>query len=95
MGCTNKKSVKGDTMTDEASWRLGNKQAWRSMLATVLKGLGYNDPAVQQASWIIEREDAIITLRSVRDDFGDNDWADDLSLSDVIDKHLARYLHQD
>jgi hypothetical protein len=27
-------------------------------------------------------------------DYGDNDWTDDLNLSDVIEKHLARHLRE-
>lgn len=36
-----------------------------------------------------ERVDVIKTLRSFCREFGDNNWDDNLHLSDVIDKHLA------
>ena len=47
---------------------------------------------VPDGSWIIEREAAIRVLRCVCSEFGDNDWPDDLHLSDVIEKHLYRPL---
>jgi hypothetical protein len=42
--------------------------------------------------WPEERKWAIVALRSLCGQFGDNDWSDDLHLADVIDKHLARRL---
>ncbi len=41
----------------------------------------------------LHEADIRAVLRNVCKDFGDNDWPDDLHLGDVIDKHLARYLH--
>jgi predicted secreted protein len=41
---------------------------------------------------IIEREEAINTLRDLCREHGDNDWSDDLHLADIIDKHLGRHL---
>lgn len=39
-----------------------------------------------------ERQEAIVILRSLCEEFGDNDWGDDLHLADIIDKHLRRHL---
>jgi len=39
-----------------------------------------------------ERNDAIVMLRQVCEDWGDNDWADNLHLADIIEKHLWRHL---
>jgi predicted secreted protein len=39
-----------------------------------------------------EREDAVKLLREICEEHGDNDWADDLHLADVLEKHLYRHL---
>jgi hypothetical protein len=71
----------------------GANAAWTQMLQVCLKGLMFEgDLEAGRARWLIERAQAVHTLRMVCDDFGDNDWPDNLHLSDVIEKHLARYL---
>ena len=62
-------------------------------LRQIHRDLGYDDPETKRSSWIIEREEAISMLRTTCRDFGDLDWQEDLHLSDIIDKHLARHLH--
>ena len=42
---------------------------------------------------LIERHEAIASLRELCADFGDNDWPDELTLGDIIEKHLARHLY--
>ena len=42
--------------------------------------------------WLQEREIAIIVLRRLCAEHGDNDWPDELHLADVIEKHLANHL---
>ncbi len=42
-----------------------------------------------------ERIETIALLRMHCDEYGDNDWDDDLHLSDVIDKHLIRYFEEE
>jgi hypothetical protein len=39
-----------------------------------------------------EREDAIASLRSICERYGDNRWDDNLYLSDIIEKNLGAYL---
>jgi hypothetical protein len=39
-----------------------------------------------------EREDVIKLLRDRLEDYGDNDWPDELYLPDVLEKHLFRNL---
>lgn len=39
-----------------------------------------------------ERDEAIRILRDVCEEFGDNDWDNDLHLADIIEKHLHRNL---
>lgn len=71
----------------------GSRTAWRQMLAECVRQLDYDDPAATNARWIQEREETVAALRSVCEEFGDNDWGEQLHLADVIEKHLARHLH--
>lgn len=76
-----------------SDWESGRRSAWLTILADAVKNLGgYTDLDAGRAAWIIERERAVAALRSVCAKHGDNDWTDDLDLSDVIEKHLERYL---
>lgn len=79
-------------MTEE-SYASGMRRALINMLQYCMKGLGVEDPWTQQARWVKERAELVEQLREVCTDWGDNDWADDLYLPDVIEKHLARQLH--
>jgi hypothetical protein len=78
---------------EEAVYARGERAALLSMLSHVLRQLGYDDVATKQAAWVTEREETIARLRDVCEDFGDNDWPDDLHLGDVVEKHLTRHLH--
>lgn len=77
---------------DEASYLRGSKAAWRQMLARCLQALEIDDSVASKARWLLEREEVIVKLRSLCEDFGDNDWDDQENLADVIEKHLARHL---
>jgi|GEM_PF-1412333 len=79
---------------EEQKYIDGSRSAWRLMLLECLKNLGYEDPEAKKASWIIEREAAITSLRDVCDHFGDNDWNERLNLADIIERHLGRHLHE-
>jgi hypothetical protein len=76
----------------ERGYMEGSRGAKLLMLQQLLTGLGPG--ARTQADWIVERQETIAALREVCEDFGDNDWPDNLSLSDVIQKHLAPHLHE-
>ena len=76
-------------MFDETSYTMGSKVAWLIMLRECLENLGIDDPEVGKARWVIERQEAVLALREICAEFGDNDWLDDLHLADVINKHLA------
>lgn len=73
----------------------GERHVWRNLLQQCLQQLGYlqDDEDLDAARLVLEREEALSRLRSLCDDFGDNEWAPDLSLGDVIDKHLGKHLH--
>ena len=70
----------------------GYRAALLFTFRSVLDELGYNSLEEKQAAWILEREEAIAILRKVCAAYGDNDWPDDLSLGDVITRHLEKYL---
>jgi len=67
----------------------GSQQAWLTMLKECCRQLG---EMITRPSWIIERQETVLTLRRVCAEYGDNDWPDDLHLSDVVEKHLERHL---
>jgi hypothetical protein len=67
----------------------GKRRTLINLLDYCLRELGVTDPYVAAASWVIERQEAIATLRELCREFGDNDWADDLHFSDILDKHLS------
>jgi len=39
-----------------------------------------------------ERAETILFLRELCEEFGDNEWKDDLHLKDILEKHLAKRL---
>lgn len=78
--------------TDEKSWLLGNRAAYRAIILQCAGYLAQGDPLKKAAVLIAERAEAIAALRRVCADHGDNDWKDDLYLADIIEKHLGRNL---
>jgi len=79
----------------EADYARGSRAAWAAMLRECLRHLDVDDVDIEGARWVVEREDSIAALRSVCEDFGDNDWDEGLYLADVIEKHLVRHLAED
>lgn len=77
---------------DEQSYMRGCQDVYREMLRTALGNLGVDDPQAGAAFWVEERAKVVNALREICEDHGDNDWTDDLSLADVIEKHLGRHL---
>ena len=51
-----------------------------------------NEGGQTETQWKAERKAITAQLRITCDDFGDNDWGEDLHLADVIDRHLVRHL---
>lgn len=76
---------------DEA-WSTGNRAAYVHILRETLRQLDYGDLEAKKAQWIIEREAAVASLRSLCAEFGDNDWPNSLHLQDVLEKHLGAHL---
>ena len=82
---------------DELSYIRGSNQALVGMLSFVLGELDFDETDMEKKyySWIEERQAIVNQLRVLCDEYGDNDWPDDLHLGDVIEKHLARSLNED
>ena len=78
--------------TFEAAYESGARRAHLIHFTEALRGLDRDGPEWTQKSWVAEREDAILTLRRICAQHGDNDWPDDLHLSDIIQKNLECYL---
>lgn len=81
---------------EERAYRKGNRSAWSAILRECLRNLDYSKPQDTNnvAKWIIEREATIHELRSLCEDFGDNDWDEDLNLADVVRRHLGNHLYE-
>lgn len=84
----------------ESHYLRGQRSALIQQLHNVLRSLSIPYDSVDAAPenlmtiarLTMEREDAISALRSACDDFGDNEWDENLYISDVINKHLVNYL---
>ena len=76
----------------EINYELGIRQTTINMMLFCLKNLSNDDPFKMSVNYLIEREQAINTLRQVCERFGDNDWEEDFYLAEIIDKHLWRNL---
>lgn len=74
----------------------GQRSAWRALLGTCIRELGYSDDVeAAKLAWITEREATIAQLRMACNTFGDNDWDNQLHLADIIEKHLVRHLESE
>jgi hypothetical protein len=83
------------TDNEERAYEQGVRAGLRRTLQQTLQQLGYelaDDLEQKVAGLVLEREETIAMLRTVCEEFGDNDWDDRLHLADVIEKHLARNL---
>ena len=74
----------------ERAYEAGGRMAWLAMLRKCLHHLGYEG---QEAASLAARDaETLHALRMVCEEFGDNDWPDNLDRFDVLEKHLARHL---
>lgn len=76
----------------DATWEAGYTAALRGLLARCVADLGVEDVDAGKARWLVERTDVVLLLRGMCEEYGDNEWPDNLHLSDVIDKHLMRHV---
>lgn len=84
------------TEKEELAYIEGQQTIWRVMLRKCIAHLipQYDEPGDKQLALLVaERSEAIAILRNLCEEFGDNDWDEDLYLADIIDKHLGKHLH--
>lgn len=88
------------TEAEERIYMRGQAGVYRELLGIALRGLGVEhvpdgEAAKERRIAALEAHlaDVRAQLRMLCEDFGDNDWDDDLHLGDVIDKHVGRHLH--
>lgn len=91
-----KKTLKTDAEAerDERNYVEGSRMAWRHILSEALRRLDEEDDLTEKrvAHLVAAREDVRAALRGICEEYGDNDWEDDLNLADVIEKHLRPHL---
>jgi hypothetical protein len=84
---------------NEQDFERGRRSAYASILRQCMIELapftermtsGGKDQMIAQL--VSEREAAIVALREICAEHGDNDWPDNLYLADIIEKHLGRNL---
>jgi len=75
---------------EEEIYMRGETMAWLSMLRRCLRALRIEDTTeTKLAELVAERQAAIETLRQIAENGGgDNDWTNELHLSDIIEKHM-------
>jgi hypothetical protein len=81
-----------EDVTNERQYIKGRNAAYRLMLSHCAQIIGIfdgNDPHVKMADLYDENERTRIELRKICEQLGCNDWADNLDLADVVEKHLA------
>ena len=83
-----------NNLLDDA-YQAGSRAVWLSLLRQCMEELEYGVNEAGPLRWIVEREEAIATLRRCCGDHGDNKWDERLHLADIIDKHLCRYLDEE
>ena len=85
-----------DESAIERKWMEGHRAAWRSVLMQAigqLRDFG-DEEGLDAAVAVMQLDEVRSALRQLCERHGDNDWPDNLSLADVIRKHLAPYLDE-
>lgn len=70
----------------------GARRANTNLLAYAMGQLKPGDERTtieKLAAMTLEREEAVAALRRLAEQYGGSDWAETLSLSEIIDKHIA------
>lgn len=74
---------------NEASYTAGRLSVFSDLARQCAVELGVDTAQGRYLLWGSERARLVVALRSLCDEYGDNDWPDDLNLVDVIEKHLV------
>jgi len=84
------------TMTDgeraeeyELGYIEGHRRTASNLLLHAMGELSGFLEVPNEANLLAERTETIATLRRLLHDLGDDDWPDNLHLSDIIEKHLV------
>ena len=77
------------TEKEERIYECGSRAAYSNIIRQCRRNLDFHDDLSRLET---EREDVIHLLRGICDEFGDNDWDEDLHLADVLEKHLFNYV---
>lgn len=80
---------------DERKWIDGNRAAFRHVMQHAmgeLISLGVPAKELEHVGLLAEHEAVRQALRFACAEYGDNDWPDNLSLVDVVNKHLLPHL---
>ncbi len=80
--------------TDERSYQQGSQGVWQQLLSLALQNLSGTGEHLSRTEMMQERTMVVQTLRSICEEYGDNDWDDDLHLTDVLNKHLLPCIQQ-
>jgi len=83
------------TTEEEAAYQAGARASNTRIMLAAARELGHDDPLRKAATLIAEREAAIVVLRRLCAEHGDNEWPDGLHLADIIEKRLGAYLFSD
>jgi hypothetical protein len=70
----------------------GARRANTNLLAYALEQLKPGDDRTNMeklAAMTLEREKAVTSLRRLAEQYGESEWTEDLSLPEIIDKHIA------
>lgn len=82
----------------ERGYEAGHRMAVIRMAMHFLGEVGADpncpEAVKQMLRWKMERTEVVNSLRRLCTDYGDNDWDSNLSLEDVIEKHLVRHLDE-
>jgi hypothetical protein len=77
-----------------ASYATGRLAAWTEILLTARQNVGWltGSTEMDRDQLLALRAETVLALRAICEEFGDNDWHDDLHPRDVIEKHLAKHV---
>jgi hypothetical protein len=86
----------GETVADQMGWHVTQADYGMARRFLVAGREALEAPLrAELRRQTVHREDVGKMLRMACEEFGDNDWPDNLHLADVLEKHLLRPIRQD
>lgn len=83
-------SKKNGATERESGYVEGRRRTLLTILDHTMRELHGLGGVPETATILVERQEVIATLRRLCAEHGDNDWPENLHLSDVIEKHLVK-----